>query len=404
MSHRPRRVIILGSTGSIGTQTVDVLEHLNAASPGAWRVVGLAAGTDAGALAAQAQRLGVTELALASENPGAPPRGARLRCGPGAAETLVREVEADIVVASIVGSAGIRSTIAALELGRDVALANKETLVAAGATAVRTARTSGARILPVDSEHSGVWQCLPGWPATPCAAGGQIRRVILTASGGALRDADTETYHAATPAEALAHPTWNMGAKVTVDSATLMNKALELIEAHWLFGLGNDRLGVLIHPQSAVHALVEMTDGAVLAQLGTADMRTAIQAALTWPGRAAPPAPRLDLTAGLTFQEPDPHRHAALDLARRVIEAGGTTGAVLTAANEEAVAAFLAGSVPLGQVVGLSAGALEAIGEGGCPADLERVFEADAAARRYVQDRVRESTGPAVHRRGPAGR
>ena len=321
--------------------------------------------------------------------------------GASAAEELVRSVDADLVVAGIVGSAGLEPTLAALELGRDVALANKETLVSAGALAVELAQRTGARVLPVDSEHSGVWQCLPGWPASPVVAGPEIAKVTLTASGGALRDADDAAYDAAGVEEALAHPTWEMGAKITVDCATLMNKALELIEARWLFGLENDRLGVLIHHQSIVHALVEMRDGSVLAQLGTADMRTAIQAALTWPERAgALAAPRLDLAAAgaLTFSEPDAGgRHAALGLARRVIDGGGTLGAALTAGNEEAVGAFLGGRVTLGRVIELAAEAMESAGRpgetGGGAVELAAVREAEGAAREVVRTRVGSGAG-----------
>jgi len=388
-----RRVLVLGSTGSIGRQTLDVIERL----PGDFRVVGLAAGSRGAELAEQAERFGVRDVALADASCDCAIDG-DLRRGPESAERLVREVEADIVVASIVGSAGLASTLAALELGRDVALANKETLVAAGALAVTTAQRSGSRLLPVDSEHSGVWQCLKGWPAPPLVAGADVRRVTLTASGGALRDASDEAYYHAGPSDALAHPTWDMGAKVTVDCATLVNKALELIEAHWLFGVGNDRLDVLIHPQSIVHALVEMDDGSQLAQVGTTDMRTAIQAALTWPNRAAAPAERLDLAAigALTFTAPDPKRHAALGLARRVIDEGGLSGAVMTAANEAAVGAFLDNRLPLGRVPELTAEALDALDTSAEASSLEVVMEADRAAREFVAD--------AVHAERTAGR
>lgn len=399
MGDSPRRVVVLGSTGSIGRQTLDVIDRL-ARGGMAWRVVGLAAGSNAGRLREQAARLGVRETALADEEADGASIGGRCRRGAGAAEALVREVEADVVVGAIVGSAGLGATLAAIELGRDVALANKETLVSAGGLAVETARRTGARLLPVDSEHSGVWQCLPGWPACPVDAPETVRRVTLTASGGALRDADDDAYFSATPAEAMAHPTWEMGAKVTVDCATLMNKALELIEAHWLFGLGNDRLGVLIHPQSIVHALVEMTDGSVLAQLGAADMRTAIQGALAWPARARGAVERLDLaaTGGLTFSEPREPRHAALGLARRVIAEGGTFGAALTAANEEAVSAFLDGVLPLGRITALAGEAMESLGRSraalGGEATLAQVNETERAARDFVRGAVTARTTP----------
>lgn len=380
-----RRVIVLGSTGSIGRQTLDVVARLGER----FRVVGLAAGRNGDELQDQAHRFGVEHVAIADEASECTIDGVLYR-GRDSAEELVRAVDADIVVAAIVGSAGIASTLAALELGRDVALANKETLVAAGALAVDAAQRTSARLLPVDSEHSGVWQCLRGWPAPPLLAPEEVRRVTLTASGGALRDAGDEAYYNAGPEEALAHPTWDMGAKVTVDCATLMNKALELIEAHWLFGVGNDRLGVLVHPESIVHALVEMEDGSVLAQVGTTDMRTAIQGALTWPDRAPAPADRLDLASlgSLTFREADTRRHIALELARRVIDLGGLSGAVLTAANEAAVAAFLDGRLPLGRVPELASEALDALGGSGESATLSRVMEADRAAREFVAGAV----------------
>jgi 1-deoxy-D-xylulose-5-phosphate reductoisomerase len=391
----PRRVVILGSTGSIGRQTIEAMVSLG----DGWRVVGLAAGSDGAALAAQARGLSCGDVAIADKDAEGDFGGACVRRGPDAAETLVREVEADLVVAAIVGSAGLGSTLAALELGRDVALANKETLVSAGSIAVRLARESGARMLPIDSEHSGAWQCLPGWPACPMDTDESVAKVTLTASGGALRGASDREYFEADAERALAHPTWDMGAKVTVDCATLMNKGLELIEARWLFGLGNDRLGVLVHLQSIVHALVEMRDGSVLAQLGTTDMKTAIQAALAWPDRAvAPAAARLDLAAvgRLEFEAPNADRHAALGLARRVIDEGGTFGAALTAANEEAVGAFLAGRVPLGRVPELAGEAMEALGRPeaalGRALSLEDVIETERAAR----ERVRSAVGSAA--------
>jgi 1-deoxy-D-xylulose-5-phosphate reductoisomerase len=232
-------------------------------------------------------------------------------------------------------------------------------------------------------------------------AGDSVRRVTLTASGGALRGASDEAYASATAEEALAHPTWDMGAKVTVDCATLVNKGLELIEAHWLFGLGSDRLDVVVHPQSIVHALVEMVDGSVIAQVGATDMRTAIQAALTWPERAGAPAERLDLAriGSLTFAPADEARHIGLRLARRVIEEGGTLGAALTAANEEAVAAFLAGRIPLGRVPELAQEAMERFGASGDgDLTLEAVENTEAAAREHVRSALGAGTAPATGR------
>lgn len=353
------RVIILGSTGSVGTQTLDVLAHLNRAGSSRYTVVGLAAARKAKELAAQARQWGVKHLALADDAAAADlPHD--LPCafrGPGAAARLVRETEADLVVAAMVGVAGLPATLAAVELGRDVALANKETLVAAGSLVVAACRRSGAKLLPVDSEHAAAWQCLRAFagpdytpPAPPPA---NLRRLILTASGGAFRDQSrAEVYHA-TPEQALKHPTWSMGAKVTIDSATLTNKALELIEAHWLYGLPATALGVLIHRQSLVHAIAEGRDNALIAQLAGPDMRLAIHTAITRATFAdADNAGRLDLGAigRLEFHTPDPERFPALALADFVIEHNGSAGATMNAANEAAVEAFLAGRLPFGRI------------------------------------------------------
>ncbi|MEL7471724.1 MAG: 1-deoxy-D-xylulose-5-phosphate reductoisomerase [Planctomycetota bacterium] len=399
-----RRVIILGSTGSIGTQTLDVIEHLNALHergrwPQRYDVVGLAAGANADLIAEQANVFGVGAVALASES--APEvSGARVITGPNASERLVREVEADVVVAAIVGFAGLDATLAAVELGREVVLANKETLVAAGSLVVPAARRSGARLLPVDSEHSALWQCLQELGlheppaisepiAPPMDATGSIARLILTASGGPFRTSSRETIRHATPEQALAHPTWSMGRKVSIDSASLMNKGLEVIEAHWLFGLPGDRIDAVIHPQSIVHSMVEFEDGSVIAQLGTPDMRTPIQYALTWPARIDGRSPRLrasELTR-LDFEPPDLERFPSLGLAYDVIEAGGTAGAVLNAANEVAVEAFLAERVEFGRIPELVGEALSRVGVTPI-GSLEDVRRADAAARRVVADRL----------------
>ena len=379
--HAPRRVVVLGATGSIGRSTLEVVAHLNAASPErpAFEVVGLAAGCDAAGLAAAARPWPGARLAVADPQAS----GVDLR-GPDAAERLVREADANLVVAAIVGVAGLRPVLAAIEAGADVALANKEVLVAAGGLVTRRCRESGSRLLPVDSEHAAVQQCLAGHPRH------RVRRVVLTASGGPFRDRSQEDVHDATPEEALAHPTWEMGPKISIDSATMMNKALELIEAHHLFGLPPDRLDAVIHPQSLVHALVEFEDGGVLAQLGAADMRGPIQAALTWPDRPAGCGERLDLRrlASLEFRPADARRFPALGLARRVMETGGTAGATLNAANEAAVHAFLQRRIPFGRIVGLAAEALERLPA--CTADtLDRVLVADAAARRFVEEAIR---------------
>ncbi|MEM1330276.1 MAG: 1-deoxy-D-xylulose-5-phosphate reductoisomerase [Planctomycetota bacterium] len=353
------RVIILGSTGSVGTQTVQVIEHLNALAqrgehPRRYRVVGLASGKNGAQLAEQAASLGVASLAIADPDADCDrPAGCALRRGPDAAEQLVRETETDVIVAAIVGIAGLASVHAAVELGRKVLLANKETLVAAGGLIVPLAAETGARLLPLDSEHSALWQCLGLDHAPPYQLPEHVERLILTASGGALRDWPADRVAEATAPDALAHPTWDMGAKVTIDSASLTNKAFELLEAHWLFGAPGDRLEAVIHPQSIVHSLVEFRDGALLAQLGDPDMRTPIQIALAWPDRPDACARRMDLTslARLDFAAPDLERFPALGLAHEVMridaDAGHptTAGAAFNGANEEAVRAFLAGEI-----------------------------------------------------------
>lgn len=431
-----RRVIILGSTGSIGTQAIDVVSHVNALHEAGrcetrLEVVGLAAGCRAVEVFAQAARLGVRDVALADADGVrltglATPEGVRLRTGADAAERLVREVECDLVLSAMVGVAGLHATLATVELGRDVALANKETLVAAGGLVVPAARRSGARLLPVDSEHSGVWQCLrgrdaeterrrdeggsdearsggvaerqsgkaDGVPMPPLVCAGHVRRVVLTASGGPFRTWTREAMANATVEQALKHPTWSMGPKVTIDCASLINKGLELIEAHWLFGLEPDRLGVLIHPQSIVHALVEHVDGSVIAQLGSADMRTPIMHAMLLGGRVEAAAPRMDWARlrSLEFEEVDGARFPAVGLAIRAMREGGTAGAVLNGANEEAVLAFLRGrdgggrigSIGFGQIAGLVERAMDEVGVRGL-GSIGDVMEADRSARLAVR-------------------
>lgn len=388
----PRRVILLGSTGSIGTQTLEVIAHLNSLPAHAQiNVVGLAAGRNADLLHAQARAFAVRDLAL-SESAATP--DPHLRTGPDAAERLVKEVDADLVIAAMAGSAGLHATLAAVSLGRDIALANKETLVAAGAFIIPAARARGCRVLPIDSEHSAIWQALAGVNGNLCpplTLGHEVSRLILTASGGPFRMRTLAEVYNAPPAQALKHPTWSMGSKVTLDSATLTNKALELVEAHWLFGLPHQRLSVLIHPQSIVHSIVELADGSQLAQLGTPDMRGPIQYALTHPARATASSRRLDWTTvgTLDFTPADESRFQALALARRVIAQGGTAGAVFNAASEEAGRLYLAGSpsVPFGRLVELAAEALDALGTH--PASTTQdILSADAQARHFVRTRA----------------
>lgn len=413
----PTRIVVLGSTGSIGTQTLDVIEHLNglcerAGEAPMFRVVGLAAGANAALLAQQAARFAVPASGVALADVRADVSvfsgGGAVRRGLSAAEELVRAVEADLVVAAVVGAAGLPATLAAIELGRDVALANKETLVAAGSLVTRKVRAHApARrpaLLPVDSEHSGVWQCLDGLRAggdvsacepPPFGVSSKVRRVTLTASGGPFRTWSADRIARATPAEAIKHPTWSMGGKITIDSATLMNKSLELIEAHWLFDLAADQLDVLVHPQSIVHAMVETVEGSVIAQLGVPDMRTPIQLALTHGRRRPAAGRRLDLAAlaTLTFEAVDVSRFPAADLWRRCItpEARGTTaGAILNAANEEAVHAFLGRSgraIGFPRIAELTAAALDEI----TPRELRTLddaLNADAEAREFVRRRI----------------
>jgi 1-deoxy-D-xylulose-5-phosphate reductoisomerase len=400
---RTRRVIVLGSAGSIGTQTLDAINHLNrlhAAGrfPHRCEVVGLATGTNAGAMLAQAARYGVREAAVADASCDASGPGVEVRMGPDAAERLVREVGCDLVVGAIVGVAGLPAVLAALERGTDVALANKETLVAAGSLVVPLAAARGARILPVDSEHAGVWQCLQSCAepdyAPPMPAPADVAKVILTASGGAFRGRSLDDVHAATPEEALAHPTWDMGAKVTVDSATLVNKALELIEAHWLFGLEAERLDAVIHPTSTVHALVEMGDGSVLAQLGAPDMRTPIVRALAFPHRCPEPLARLDLLAvgSLEFRPIEGRWRTAIELGLRAIRAGGNAGAVFNAANEAAVRAFLDRRIPFGRILEVVEAVCEAH-ESSHVRVVDDVLEADRAARSRAEALIRSGGG-----------
>lgn len=397
-----RRVIVLGSTGSIGTQTLDVIDHLNrlhrggAAIP-SFRVVGLVAGSNSDLLAEQAVRFGVRDLGLAnslgSESPSPYWSECRVRVGARAAELLVEEVECDLVVAAVVGVAGLPATLKAVRLGRDVALANKETLVAAGAIVVPEARKSGARLLPVDSEHAALWLCLSSLlgdrACPPTALPETVTKVLLTASGGPFRTMPLSDMQNATPEMALKHPVWSMGRKVTIDSASLMNKALELIEAHWLFGVPSERMGAIIHPQSIVHAVAELRDGAIVAQLAAPDMRLPIQQALTHPHRVDAAAKRLDLTTlrSLEFEAPDHARFPALAMAFEAIDRGGSIGAVMNAANEAAVSAFLDRRIRFGEIPRLVSDAMHDIPIRDVH-DLADVLEADREGRQYVRDRV----------------
>jgi 1-deoxy-D-xylulose-5-phosphate reductoisomerase len=339
----PLRVAVLGSTGSIGRSTIDVIE----ASRGRLVPELLAAWRSTAALLEQARRLRPRWVvvgdpaAAATITGGDLPTGTGLAVGPEALDELVADPSIDRVVSAIVGAAGLRSTWAAIEAGKTVALANKETLVMAGPLVMRRAAETGSRIIPVDSEHSAIHQALA------CGRPAEVERLVLTASGGPFRTRSRDSLAGVTPEEALRHPTWSMGPKITIDSATMMNKALELIEARWLFGLPASKLAVVVHPQSIVHSLVEFVDGAVIAQLGPPDMRLPIQYALLFPERVAGPAKRLDFAATmrLDFEPPDLERFPAVRLGHEAAARGGTAGAVLNAANEEAVRGFLEGAV-----------------------------------------------------------
>lgn len=349
MPSTPKNVAILGSTGSIGRSTLDVI----AASGGALRAVALSAHESVERLVAQANQFGPERIVItapeAAENQllleslGE----AEVLIGPEHVAEIASHPSVDVVVSAIVGIAGLSGTWAAIEAGKTVALANKESLVVGGPLVMEMACRTGARLLPVDSEHSAVFQALQAGRAE------EVRRVVLTASGGPFRNHTREQLADVTVEDALAHPTWNMGPKITVDSATMMNKALEIIEARWLFGLSPDQIGVMIHPQSVVHSMVEYIDGSVVAQMSPPDMKLPIQYALTWPDRREGVAEKLDWTQAmaLEFHPPDFERFPALSLGLEVARSGGSSGAVLNGANEAAVAAFLDRRIRFDQIV-----------------------------------------------------
>lgn len=368
-----RTVTLLGATGSIGASTVDLLKRERKR----FRVEAVCANKSAAALAALARELGARFAAVG--DPAAYGELKAALAGTGievaAGESgLVEAAErpAEWVIGAITGAAGLKPTLAAAERGAIIALANKETLVCAGGLFMRRAAASGATVLPVDSEHNALFQAMSG------SRREDVRRVILTASGGPFRAAPAEVVKAATVEQALKHPNWSMGAKVTIDSATLMNKGLELIEAHHLFALASEQIDVLVHPQSIVHSLVEFCDGSLIAQLGSPDMRIPIAYCLAWPERIAGPAPRLDLAraATLTFEEPDLGRFPALGLARCALEAGGAAPTVLNAANEVAVGEFLARRLNFAGISALVEATLEAALSRNWTAEPESVDEA----------------------------
>jgi 1-deoxy-D-xylulose-5-phosphate reductoisomerase len=367
-----KKVLILGSTGSIGIQALDVIGRSDEL-----RAVGLSAAANGERIVEQARQHGVPAIALVDEGAAETARAAwkgEVLAGEEGVRALLERTDPDLVLNAIVGSAGLGPTIATLSAGIDLALANKESLVVGGELVTALAEAADARIIPVDSEHSALFQLIRSEPP------GTVTRLVLTASGGPFRgrtDLDGVTRE-----QALAHPTWEMGGKITIDSATLMNKGLELIEAHHLFAVPYERIDVVVHPQSLVHSLIHLNDGATLAHVGHPDMRVPISYALHFPERADVPVPTLDLAeAGeLTFERPDTETFRCLALARAAGEAGGTAPCVLNAANEIAVAAFLAGRLPFGAIATVVERTLEGV-PAGRPTHFEELFDADALAR-----------------------
>tara|TARA_B110000881_G_C18591865_1_gene528539 strand:- start:1632 stop:2786 length:1155 start_codon:yes stop_codon:yes gene_type:complete len=372
-----RRVFILGSTGSIGCSTVEVIEHLRSIDgDGSWPVVGISAGSNCELLLQQATRLDVEAIAITNK------AALEFKNIFSNSEELLKAhaKPGDIVVAAIVGFAGVAPVLTAIECGCDIALANKETLVAAGEIIMKAVQKAGVRLLPVDSEHSAIYQALSEHPNA------EIAKITLTASGGSLRNIKTEDLSNATVEQVLNHPTWSMGAKVTVDSASLMNKALELIEACWLFDVKDDRLEALIHPQSIVHGMVQFVDGSVIAQMSPPDMKLPIQFALTYPRRVDGCSPKIDWAnhPTLQFEAIDEIRHPAIQLAYDVIRLGGTAGAVFNAANEEVVESFLEHSLPFGAMVPIVAEVLGTITHSE-NVTLESVVAKDTEARELTR-------------------
>ena len=400
MEGQCKQVAVLGSTGSIGRQALEVI----AEQPGL-RACALGAASSWQLLAQQAEAHGPRYVALADGRAGEKlkarlPAGVELLCGPEAMSELVRMARPQVLLCGMAGSSGLAPTLAGIDCGCNLAIANKETLVMAGAVVMPAARRAGVAVLPVDSEHSAIFQCLSAGRRE------EVRRVTITASGGALRDWNVRDVQNATVEQALQHPTWSMGKKITIDSATMMNKALELVEAHWLFGLPAEQLQVVLHPESIVHSYVEFHDGSVIAQLARPDMKTPIAYALCHPDRPARDVARLDLPAigRLTFSALEERFQRAVELGYRAIRRGGLTGAVLSSANEAAVEAFLDGRIPFGRIVPLVEQVLDSAPVVGmAPAgerqhghanssvamppavNLEELMQADAWARREVQ-------------------
>jgi len=376
-----RSLTILGATGSVGSQTLDLV----ARNPGRWQVEALTAGSDVAGLVSAAKACGARFVAIADAAKGEALKAALAGTGieSGAGESALVDAaarDAEIVITAIVGAAGLPPTMAAVKRGAQIGIANKETLVCAGPVVTAAAAAHGATLLPVDSEHNAIFQVFPhDDPA-------QVERVILTASGGPFRTRSRDEMRGVSVADACKHPTWSMGAKISIDSATLMNKGLELIEAAQLFPVDVERLDVIVHPQSVIHSMVEYVDGSVLAQLGSPDMRIPIAYAMGWPERIATPAARLDLAAiaNLSFEKPDLERFPCLALAWAAMRAGGSAPCILNAANEIAVAAFIAGQAGFLDIDAIVAETLNMVASGPV-ATLEEVMATDAAARRTAR-------------------
>ena len=374
---------IFGATGSVGTSTLDVV----ARHAGRYRVFALTANGSADALLELCRRHRPRYAVLSGVSPDRnlekrfSTHGVELLFGAAALEVMAAHPDTEVVMAAIVGAAGLASTLAAVRAGKRVLLANKEAMVMAGPLVTAAARASGARILPVDSEHNAVFQCLGN--------GKGVSKIVLTASGGPFRATPVESLGAVTPEQACAHPNWVMGRKISVDSATMMNKGLEVIEARWLFDVAPERIEVLIHPQSIVHSLVEYADGSMISQLSNPDMRVPIAHALAWPERIASGAQPLDLASirHLSFEKPDLARFPCLSLAYAALRRGGTAPAVLNAANEVAVEAFLAGRLPFTGIPGVIADTLDSVPARAAD-DLAAVTAADAHARRAASARI----------------
>lgn len=381
-----KTITILGATGSVGTSTLDLLER----DPAAFEVVALTANCDVARLAEAAKRVRAQRAVVADPSchqalaEALAGTDIAVASGPDAVCEAAR-MGADWTMAAIVGTAGLKPVLAALEGGKAVALANKESLVSAGDVVMQAAAASGATLLPVDSEHNAVFQCLETRNAD------RVARIILTASGGPFRERSLAEMRAITPEQAVAHPNWSMGAKISVDSATMMNKGLELIEAYHLFPVTPDQLDVIVHRQSVIHSMVEYVDGSVLAQLGSPDMRVPIAHALAWPRRMETPCQRLDLaTIGrLDFEAPDYVRFPCLKLAREALAAGGARPAILNAANEVAVAAFLAGQIGFLEIAAIVADTLDRY-DPAAPETLDQVLAIDAETRILAGERVKD--------------